>query len=81
MWPFLFCYYATFATDRLADLSQTAYNSNWLDWPPEHQNYLILIMARSQEPVRFTGFGLIDCSLEVFGKVSRLHHFVLIQKL
>ena len=72
-WPFFFCYYATFTTNRVAALAQTAYNSNWFDWPPELQKYVILIIARSQEPVRLTGLGLIYCSLEVFAKV-RIYH-------
>lgn len=75
VWPFYLCHFATFATKRIMDLSQTVYNSNWLDWAPEFRKYSILIMARSQQPVYFNGLGLIYCSLGVFGKVRQFRHF------
>lgn len=46
------------------------YNSNWFEYPTKLQKYAILTIARSQQPVYFTGFGLISCTSEVFGKVS-----------
>lgn len=76
-WITLFCYYANSTTDRIADLSQAAYNSNWMEWSPELQKYIILIMRRSQEPVYFNGLGLIYCTLETFGKVRMIHRYLL----
>lgn len=72
IWPFLFCYFATFATYRVAAIAQAAYDSNWLDLPPRLQKYIILIITRSQETIHFTGFGLFSCTLEVLGKVRIL---------
>lgn len=72
IWPFLYCYFATFASDRVAALSQTVFNTNWFDWPPEIQKYFILVIARSQKQFEFTGLGLLGCSLEVLGKVRAL---------
>lgn len=71
-WPFLFCYYATLAIARISFMGDVAYNSNWVNYPPEFQKYIILIIARSQESIYFKGFGLIPCTLEIFGKVRSL---------
>lgn len=71
-WACLYCYFATFATNRLTALSQVAYDANWLNWPPELQKYITLITARSQMPIHFTGLGLFRCTLEVLGQVSIL---------
>lgn len=71
-WPFLFCYYSSLVTEQTSSISDIAYNTNWYEYPPEYQKYMILIIARSQELTYFTGFNLIRCSLETFGKVSSL---------
>lgn len=70
LWPYLFSYFATFVTERVSFIGDTAYNTNWFDYPPELQKHFILFIARSQENVHFTGFNLIRCSLENFGQVK-----------
>lgn len=70
MWPYLYCYYATFACDRVASIGDTVYNSNWYKQSVEMQRRNILIIAYSQQPVHFTGFNLFPCTLEIFGHVS-----------
>lgn len=70
MWPYLYCYYATFACDRVASIGDTVYNSNWYNQSVEMQRRNILIIAYSQQPVHFTGFNLFPCTLEIFGHVS-----------
>lgn len=69
IWPTLMCFFATVVTNRIKSLGQTAYQSNWYDYPAELRKFIIFIVARSQEPAYFTGLNLIDCSLEVLGKV------------
>lgn len=69
IWPYLFSYFATFITNRISFVGDTAYNTSWFDYPLELQKHFILIIARSQEDVHFTGFNLVRCTLEVFGKV------------
>lgn len=71
MWPFLFCYFANLATDCVAAIGYVAYSLNWFEHPVEMQKYLLLIVARSHERVHFTGLHLIECSIEVFGKVRQ----------
>lgn len=69
-WPYLFCYYATYITNRISFIGFAAYDTNWFDYPLDLQKHMILILARSQENVHFHGFNLIECTLEVFGKVT-----------
>lgn len=68
-WSYLLCKFATLATEYIASLGDFAYNSNWYDYPPQLQKYMVLVIARSQEPIYFSGFSLVRCTLEVFGKV------------
>lgn len=70
MWPAIFCIYANFATDQVSAIGDVAYDLKWYNCPLKMQKFIILIIARSQYPAKFTGLGLCDCSLEIFGKVS-----------
>lgn len=69
-WPILLCYFATHTTDRVASIGDMVFNSNWTEYPTKLQKYTILTIARSQKLIFFTGMGLVNCSLEVFAKVS-----------
>lgn len=71
LWPFLFCHFANSATDEIARLGFTAYNSNWYDWPNDIRKYIPLVIIRSREPVYFSGLGIVRCTLQVFGDVSK----------
>lgn len=69
LWPILFCYFANSVTDRVSAISYTVYDMNWYDQPVKMQKYVILMIARTHERIRFSGLGLIACSIEVFGEV------------
>lgn len=69
IWPAIFSYFATVTTIRLSSLANTTFETNWYDYPAHLRNFLILVIARSQEPAYFTGFKFIRCTLEIFGKV------------
>lgn len=71
-WPSIYCGLATHVTGRISSIGDSTYNSNWYDYPPELRKFVNLIITRSQEPVYFTGFNLIGCTLEIFGKVIQL---------
>lgn len=72
MWSFLFCNFGNLAIDHVSAIGDVAYsNLNWFEHPVEMQKYLILMVARSHECVHFTGLHLIECSIEVFGKVRQ----------
>lgn len=70
VWPFIFCHFATMAVTRITSNGDIVYASNWYEYPLEFRKNIISIIARSQEPIQFTGFKLIGGSLEVFGIVS-----------
>lgn len=69
-WPIFLCHFATHTTDRVSSIGDVVYSSNWFEYPAELQKYTILTISRSQQPIYFTGLGLVNCTLEVFGKVS-----------
>lgn len=69
-WPALICSYGTFATDRIEYVADTAYDSNWYEYPMEVRKHIILCILRAQEPVYFMGHGVVRATLEVFGKVT-----------
>lgn len=69
-WPYLCCRYASFTVDRISSLGEDVYDLNWYEYPIELRKYFVMIIARSQTPIEFTGLGLIYCNLNRFGKVS-----------
>lgn len=71
IWPTLFCLFATNASIRLSSMATVAYDMNWYMYPVDSQKFMTLIIGRSQEPVYFTGFSFIRCTLEIFGKVYK----------
>lgn len=80
VWPYSFCSFAASATKRISNVSYTAYDRKCFDLPVKLQKYVILIIGRSKEAVQFTGFGLLDCTLEIFLKVSILLSEVIFNK-
>lgn len=69
-WPFPLCYFANKTTERVMSLGDAIYNSNWYEYPRGMAKYPILIIAQSQTPIYFFGYGLFRCTLEVYGRVS-----------
>ena len=72
-WASVYCYSASFVTERILSNGNTMWSTNWFDYPPELRKYVLLIIARSQRPVFFTGLGLIKCTMETFRAVRILH--------
>lgn len=70
MWPYLFCHFANLTTDRVLAIGNVIYDLNWIDYPVNMRKYIILLIARSQQPIIFSGLYLFPCTLEVFGLVS-----------
>lgn len=75
IWPFFYCHFANVATDCIASIGDIDYGSNWYDFPTKLRKHAILIIARSQQPLLFTGLGLMRCTIETFGAVrnSRIY--------
>lgn len=72
LWPSFFCTFANKVTDQIADIGDSAYETNWYLFSPTLKKFVWLIINRSQDPVYFTGLGLVNCTLEVFGNVRSL---------
>lgn len=72
MWVSFFCHFGNSASDHVSDIGDIAYGLNWYEHPVEMQKYLILIIARSNECVEFSGFQLVACSMEMFGNVYNM---------
>lgn len=66
---FVYCYYADGVTTDLMDICNIFYSSLWYKLPSREQKLLILPIMRSQILFRLNGFGVINCSLEVFASV------------
>lgn len=75
MWASFYCYFGNLATDHVSAIGDAAYNLNWFEYPVQIQKYVILIIARTTRRVEFSGFQLITCSMEMFGKVFILNRF------
>lgn len=71
-WPFLYCYFATFASVRISSINMAVYSSTWYSYSLNLRKFTILIIARSQQPVYFTGFNLIRATLKSFSIVSQI---------
>lgn len=70
IWPYIFCYFADSTTECISNMQRSVYNLNWYNFPPQLQKHFILIMAQSQRPLCFTGFGFVRCKLISFGIVT-----------
>lgn len=70
MWPAIICYFATYSTNRVSTINEAVYDLNWYDYPQDVRKYILLIMAQAQVPIFFSGFKMVHCTLEIFGKVS-----------
>lgn len=71
-WTFCYCYYATTTSNMVADISAQLYHSHWIVYPRELQFYVMMGIARAQNEVFFTGFKIVRCTLQTFGKVRRI---------
>lgn len=61
-----YCYYASRISFAISLNAYHAYQSNWYLFTIEQQRSLQMILAYSQIKRNFTGYDIIDCSLEVF---------------
>lgn len=66
---FVYFYLSEWITSDLLEIGDYFYNSAWYRLPAKQQKLLVLPIRRAQREFRLKGFGLFDCSLEVFGMV------------
>lgn len=67
-----FCYLSTRVSYKLLDLGDISYNSMWYKYPANYQKYVLNLVMFAQKPQYFTGFGVVNCTLELFAVVCAL---------
>lgn len=63
---YIYCSLSDNFTSDLEDIGDVFYESTWFKMPVKYQRFMIMPIMRSQREIRLSGFGLIDCSLNVF---------------
>lgn len=66
---FIYCFFGHLTTEILLKINEWLYNSNWHDLQNEHQQFYIMLIANSQRPLYFHGFGIANLTLENYAKV------------
>lgn len=67
--PFWLSLTMTNTTANIGQINQIAYSSEWIKYPAGVRKYTVMMMARSQKNIYFTGLKLVYCTLEEFMKV------------
>lgn len=67
---FIYCYVGTFTTEQFLLYADITYESKWYKFPVPLQKLLTILLAYSQRPRYFNGYGLIDLTLVTFTTVS-----------
>lgn len=67
---FIYCYVGTFTTEQFLLYADITYESKWYKCPVPLQKLLTILLAYSQRPRYFNGYGLIDLTLVTFTTVS-----------
>lgn len=66
---FLYCFLGNSATEKLLQMNEWLWNSNWHELRIEHQKFFIMLIANSQRPLHFHSFGIANLTLETYAKV------------
>lgn len=61
---FPFCYYSTQNTEELLAIGDKTYSGQWYRFPARLQLSVALLIQQSQRPKVFTGFDMVECSLQ-----------------
>lgn len=67
-----FCYFGNRITMKAQDVGFEAYDADWYNYPPKIQLLLLPIVQQSQKEFIFTGYHLVECSMESFKEVKTL---------
>lgn len=60
------------ATESFAKMSDSLYDSDWHKLPIGLQKYFILMIANTQKPIYYHGFGVTILNLETFCQVIEI---------
>lgn len=63
------CLLGKMVTEQFAQMPNHLFHLKWYTLPNELQKYFILMLANTQQPVFFDGFGMFVLNLETFSTV------------
>lgn len=63
---YVYCYFSEQVTGIAVDIGDVVYKSLWYKMPVKDQILIGLVIVRAQKEFRMSGFGIIECSLELF---------------
>lgn len=67
---FLCCYLGKMASNSYAQMAECLYDCNWYEIPLDLQKYFIIMVANSQVPPTYSGYGVAELNLSTFRKVG-----------
>lgn len=63
---YVYCYYGKMATVELEAYADCIYNTQWYRKPLEIQKSFVVVIAHTQRPLFYHGFGAINLNMETF---------------
>lgn len=67
---YVLCYFGTEIPHIAMKFATIAYDSMWYMYPIKEQELMKIVIQRSQQPIKFNGYGIINCNLAMFLSVS-----------
>lgn len=62
--------FSTKISAKMTDIGEVAYQSEWYEYPKFIDIYVLLIIQNAQRVKYLTGFQIVYCNLDTFGKVQ-----------
>lgn len=66
---YVYSFFATKVTSQIQTIGDRMYETDWNCFPLEFRLFVQLTINRSQRPLYFHGFGLVNCDMVNFSKV------------
>lgn len=67
---YVYCYFATKVTTKIRGIGDRMYEIEWNCCPKDFCRFVQLTICRSQQPIFFHGYGLINCDMITLSKVQ-----------
>lgn len=68
----LFYHFGQMATESFEKMADCLYESKWYDVQVKTQKCFIILIANTQKPIHYTGFGVIYLNMVTYTKVNLL---------
>lgn len=76
MMALILCLFGNLVTSEAESVAEAAYDTNWYSYPVELRIFIMLAIRRTQRPLHFSGYRVVVCTLENYGKVSSFDDLV-----